>query len=139
MAYSFDLRKRIVDAVERGDQTKREIARLFGINESFIYKLLRQKRERGDIAPLPHGGGASAKLTEADLLTLIDLVAETPDATLEELRQQMKKKAGLEVSLSTICRALQAVELTLKKRPNSPPKPTRSSARPSGRSKRTSR
>jgi putative transposase len=139
MAYSFDLRKRIVDAVERGDQTKREIARLFGVNESFIYKLIRQKRERGDIAPLPHGGGASAKLTETDLLTLIDLVAETPDATLEELRQQMKKKVGVEVSLSTICRALQAVELTLKKRPSSPPRPTRSSARPSARSKRTSR
>ena len=120
-------------------QTKREIAGLFGVNESFIYKLLRQKRERGDIAPLPHGGGASAKLTETDLLTLIDLVAETPDATLEELRQQMKKKVGVEVSLSTICRALQAVELTLKKRPGSPPKPTRSSARPSARSKRTSR
>jgi putative transposase len=139
MAYSFDLRKRIVDAVERGDQTKREIAGLFDVNESFIYKLLRQKRERGDIAPLPHGGGASAKLTETDLLTLIDLVAETPDATLEELRQQMKKKVGVEVSLSTICRALQAVELTLKKRPSSPPRPTRSSARPSARSKRTSR
>jgi transposase len=142
MAYSFDLRKRIVDAVERGDQTKREIAGLFGVNESFIYKLLRQKRERGDIAPLPHGGGASAKLTETDLLTLIDLVAETPDATLGELRQQMKKKVGvevIEVSLSTICRALQAVELTLKKRPGSPPKPTRLSARPSARSKRSSR
>jgi transposase len=66
-------------------------------------------------------------LTETDLLTLIDLVAETPNATLEELRQQMKKKVGVEVSLSTICRALQAVELTLKKRPGSPPKPTRSS------------
>ena len=139
MAYSFDLRKRIVDAVERGDGTKREIARLFGVNESFIYKLLRQKRERGDIAPLPHGGGAIAKLTETDLLTLIDLVAETPDATLEELRQQMKKKAGVEVSQSTICRALQAIELTIKKRPSSPPKPTRSSARPSERPKTLSR
>jgi transposase len=139
MAYSFDLRKRIVDAVERGDGTKREIARLFGVNESFIYKLLRQKRERGDIAPLPHGGGASAKLTETDLLILIDLVAETPDSTLEELRQQMKKKASVEVSQSTICRALQAIELTIKKRPSSPPKPTRSSARPSGRPKKLSR
>lgn len=139
MAYSFDLRKRIVDAVERGDGTKREIARLFGVNESFIYKLLRQKRERGDITPLPHGGGASAKLTETDLMALIDLVAETPDATLEELRQQMKKKVGVEVSQSTICRALQAVELTVKKRPGSPPKPTRSSARSSERSKKLSR
>jgi transposase len=37
----------------------------------------------------------------------------------EELRQQMKKKVGVGVSQSTICRALQAIELTIKKRPSS--------------------
>src|SRR5712691_9755278 len=93
VSYSLDLRKRIVDAVERGVGTKRAIATLFGVHESFIYKLLRQKRERGDIAPLPHGGGASAQLTEPDLMVLTDLGAETPDATLEELCDQMKKRA----------------------------------------------
>jgi len=62
-AYSLDLRQRIVDAVELGLESKRKIAELFGVHESFIYKLLRQKRDRGDIAPLPHGGGASALLT----------------------------------------------------------------------------
>lgn len=116
MAYSLDLRKRIVDAVERGVETKRKIARLFGVNESFIYKLLRQKRERGDIAPLPHGGGANPKLIESDLIILTDLVAETPDATLEELSEQMKQRTGVEVSLSTICRNLQMLELTIKKK-----------------------
>ena len=102
-------------------------------------EIMRVIWERGDIAPLPHGGGASAKLTETDLLTLIDLVAEAPDATLEELCQQMKKRAGVEVSQSTICRALQAIDLTIKKRPSSPPKPTRSSAPSSARSKKDSR
>lgn len=125
MAYSLDLRQRIVDAVEQDVGTKREIARLFGVNESFIYKLLRQKREHGDIAPLPHGGGATLKLTEAGLLVLTDLVAETPDATLEELCKQLKKKTGIKVSQSTICRGLQALDLTVKKRPSSRPKPTR--------------
>ena len=33
-AYSLDLRKRIVDAVERGDASKREIARMFGVHET---------------------------------------------------------------------------------------------------------
>jgi transposase len=136
MAYSLDLRQRIVDAIERGVGTKRKIAKLFGVHESFIYKLLRQQRERGDIAPLPHGGGARAKLTASDLLTLTDLVAETPDATLEELCQQMKKRAGVEVSQSTICRGLQALELTIKKRPSAPPKPIRLSAPPSARDKK---
>ena len=50
-AYSLEPRKRIVDAVERGVATKREIARMFGVHETFVHKLLRQKRERGDTAP----------------------------------------------------------------------------------------
>lgn len=139
MAYSLDLRKRIVDAVERGSATKRNIAKFFEVHESFIYKLLRQKRKRGDLAPLPHGGGAHAKLTESDLPILYDLVAETPAATLVELSKQMKRQAGIEVSQSTICRALQTLELPLKKRPSSPPKPLRSNARPFARPKRACR
>ena len=45
MAYPLELRKRIVEAVERGLGTKRAIADIFGVHESFIYKLLRQKRQ----------------------------------------------------------------------------------------------
>ncbi len=115
VAYSLDLRARIVAAVERQIGSKRKIADLFGVHESFIYKLLRQKRDRGDIAPLPHGGGARAKLSEDQLMQLPDLVAATPDATLDELRAQLAKKARVAVSLSTLCRGLQALGLSRKK------------------------
>jgi transposase len=123
-AYSLDLRERIVEAVARQIGSKRKIAALFGVHESFIYKLLRQKRDRGDIAPLPHGGGAHAKLSEAQLRQLPDLVGAMPDATLDELREQLEKKARVWVSLSTICRGLQALGLSRKKSPSAPPKPT---------------
>src|SRR5215510_11341911 len=123
-AYSLDLGERIVDAVERQLGSKRTIAELFGVHESFIYKLLRQKRDRGDIAPLPHGGGARAKLSGDQLRQLPDLVAAMPDATLEELRAQMKKTGWVAVSLSTICRGLQALGLSRKKSPSLPPKST---------------
>ncbi len=135
-SYSLDLRKRIVEAIERGVGTKRAIATLFGVNESFIYKLLRQKHERGDIAPLPHGGGAHAKLTEPARVLLAELVGQTPDATLEELGEELKKKARVKVSPSTVCRGLQALGLTRKKRPNSLPKQTQLSGRPSGTNKK---
>jgi putative transposase len=125
MAYSLDLRQRLVDAVEGGLGTKREIAAFFNVHESFIYKLLRQKRERGDIAPLPHGGGAHAKLTEARLETLYGLVARAPDATNGELAQQLWQATGVSVCESTVCRGLQKLELTLKKKRNAPAKPTR--------------
>jgi transposase len=126
--YSLDLRERIVDAVERQLGSKRKIAELFGVHESFIYKLLRQKRDRGDIAPLPHGGGAHAKLSEDQLRQLPELVTALPDATLDELREQLKKKVRVAVSLSTICRGLQALGLSRKKSPSSPPKPIPKSA-----------
>ena len=123
-AYSLDLRARIVEAVERKIGSKRKIAALFSVHESFLYKLVRQKRERGDIAPLPHGGGASAKLSEEHLRQLPDLVAATPDATLDELRKQLEKSARVSVSLSTLCRGLQALGLSRKKSPSARPKPT---------------
>lgn len=135
-AYSLDLRERIMGAVERQVGSKRKIAELFGVHESFIYKLLRQKRDRGDIAPLPHGGGAHAKLSADQLRQLPEVVAATPDATLDELREQLKKKTRLEVSLSTICRGLQALGLSRKKSLSSLPKPTPKSE---PRSKRNSR
>jgi transposase len=136
-AYSLDLRQRIVDAVERGVESKRQIAEMFSVHESFIYKLMRQKRERGDLAPLPHGGGASAILTQDHRLQLTALVAAMPDATLDELRAQMKSTSRVEASLSTICRGLQALGLSRKKSPNSQRKPIHKSAPGSKRSKRS--
>ena len=135
-AYSLDLRERIVDAVERKIASNRKIAEWFGVHESFLYKLLRQKRERGDIAPLPHGGGARAKLSEEELRELPELVAATPDATLDELREQIKKKARVSVSLSTVCRGLQGLGLSRKKRLSRPAKPTPKSEPHSKRNKR---
>ena len=117
VAYSLELRARIVDAVERQIGSKGKTADLFGVHESFIYKLLRQKRERGDIAPLPHGGGARAKLSEDQLRQLPELVAATPDATLDELRAQVAKQARVAVSLSTLCGSLQALGRSRKKVP----------------------
>jgi transposase len=114
-AYSLDLRERIVDALERGLGTRSEVATLFGVHESFVYKLLRQKRQRGDLAPLPHGGGADAKLNEDQLLLLADLVAKDPDATLEQLRERIKKQIRVEVSVPTVWRALDALGLSRKK------------------------
>ncbi|MGH9915835.1 MAG: IS630 transposase-related protein [Pyrinomonadaceae bacterium] len=135
-AYSLDLRERILEAVERQSGSKRKIAKLFSVHESFVYKLLRQRRDRGDIAPLPPGGGAHAKLSEDQWRQLPALVAATPDATLDELRVQIKKKMRVEVSLSTVCRGLQALGLTRKKSPSGPPKPTPTPAPRSKRNKR---
>ena len=48
-AYSLDLRKKIVEAIDNEVGTYREVAELFGVHESFIYKLLRQNIEPGEV------------------------------------------------------------------------------------------
>lgn len=124
-AYSLDLRQRIVEAVEREVGSKREMARLFGVHESFLYKLLRQQRERGAVAPLPHGGGAAAKLTTAHWQQVARWIAAPPDATLAELQDQVQRQLRVRVGLSTIERGGKRLGLTRKKRVSGPRKPTR--------------
>jgi transposase len=122
-AYSLDLRERIVEAVERQGGSKREIARLFGVHDSFLYKLLRQKRERGDLAPLPHGGGAQAKLTAENWQQVASWIEATPDATLAELQEQVQRKLRVRVGVSTVWRGVERLGVTRKKRVSGPRKP----------------
>lgn len=114
--YSLDLRQRLVDAVDDGIDTYREIAEQFGVHESYIYKLLRQRRNLGHIAPLPHGGGAPLKLHDKALNTLTGLVEQEPDLTLDELRLQLRKKIKINVSVSTIWYGLEKRDWSVKKR-----------------------
>jgi transposase len=123
--YPIELRQKIVDAVDQQLSTYKEIAEMFGIAESYIYKLLRQRCETGSLAPLPRGGGGTARLSEEHLLILAELVARQPDATLEELRQQLRRQTKVEASISTIWRGLERIEFTTKKRPGSRKRPTR--------------
>jgi transposase len=54
-------------------------------------------------------------LNEEHLLTLAELVARQPDATLEELRQRLRRKTKVEASISTVWRGLERIEFTQKK------------------------
>lgn len=115
-AYPLELRQRIVNAVDDGLGTYCEIADLFQVHESYIYRLLRCRKTRGHLAPLPHGGGAQPKLKVAELKVLTALVQEQPDAILEEFRGQLKKRAKVTASRPTICRHLQKLRLPSKKK-----------------------
>src|SRR2546427_11243788 len=115
--YPLELRQRIVEAVDQQEDTIEEIAGIFQVHSSYVYKLLRQRRNTSDLAPLPHGGGASAKLESEERGGLAALVAEQPDATLAELRTGIRKRKRVSVSVRTVWRWLEALTLTRKKSP----------------------
>src|SRR3954447_4404977 len=111
-AISEDLRKRILETIQRGDGSLRQIARRFLVSVSFITRLLQLHRSTGSLEPRPHGGGNPAILSPEDLQQLRELVQQQPDATLEELRQRL----GVSCSLMTISRALRKLGLPRKKK-----------------------
>src|SRR4051795_13752447 len=110
--YSQDLRQRILETVERGEGSLRQIARRFLVSLSFVARLLQLHRSTGSPQPRPHGGGNPAKLGPQDLERLRELVRQQPDATLEELRQRL----GVPCSTMTISRALRQLGLPRKKK-----------------------
>lgn len=132
--YPLELRQRIVRAVEQRHGTMAEVAEVFNVTERYVYKLLNLHIVSGDLAPRPHGGGAPTKLGEEELHTLADLIAAAPDATLEQLREGLRRRCRVTVCTNTVWRAVERLDLTLKKRRAAPAKRTQSSAPPSPRS-----
>ena len=59
MAYSTDLREKIVRAYDDGHRSQRAVAELFGVSRSFVEKLLRRRRPTGEVAACRTAAGAS--------------------------------------------------------------------------------
>jgi putative transposase len=124
-AYSLDLRERVVAAWDQGTRPQSEIAEDFGVSLSFVSKLLRRRRQTGDAAAKPHAGGFASAVDTRAQAALRALVAQRPDATLAELGDGLAERCGVRRSVPVICRALQRLGLTRKKRRCTPRSGTR--------------
>ena len=77
-AYSLDLRERVVSAYEKGANTIAEIATRFSVGQTFLKKMLRQKRDTGSLERLPQRAGAKKALSEPHRNWLAMQVRDTP-------------------------------------------------------------
>jgi transposase len=114
-AYSADLRERVLLACERGRLSRAEIATLFRVGETTLYRWLQEWRVDGRREAEPHAGGSASRLDGAALDKLRDLVAEGNDLTLAEYAAKLAGRAEVQVSGSTVCRALRKLGLPRKK------------------------
>lgn len=115
-AYSIDLRKKILSAWENKEGTQRELAKRFKVSLSFIRDFLRRYRETGEIAARQQGGDRRSKLKgeKEELLKII--VTEQNDIYLREIQEEIKEKEGIEVSVSSLSRTLNRLNLKRKKK-----------------------
>jgi transposase len=103
-AYSEDLRKKILEAVDRG-MPKSEAARTFGVSRSSVKRYAAARREGRPLTPRKHPGSKpkldqrARKILEAD-------VEDRPTITLKERCRFLKEMVGVSVSESTLSRLL---------------------------------
>jgi transposase len=108
-AYSMDLRERVIKDADAGLPSK-ELAKRYHVSRAWVDALKQRWRETKSIAPLKQTKFRRRILEGQDdrLATLIDA---QPDATLAELRDALRTSAGL----ATIWRAINQLDLTVKK------------------------
>jgi transposase len=113
-AYSQDLRERIVRAVESGI-SRAEVARRFAVSERTVRRYLRRQVTTGSLAPTAYRRGPAPAIRLEQEAALRAQLRAHPDATLEEHCTMWQQEQGRAVSASTMCRAQQRVDWTVKK------------------------
>jgi transposase len=113
-AYSEDLRRKVVEAVEQRGTSKSEVARLLGISLSSVKRYTRLASQGEPLTPRKGGGrppiadDATRKLLEEDIRT-------RPSATIRERRRFLDKVAGKNLSEVTLRRLMKRMGFSRKK------------------------
>ena len=111
--YSQDLRNRVIDAVERGEMSRRAAARRYAISESVAIKWLERVERHGSREPVGHGGHRTSKLmAHRDFLEAVR--AEKSDVTLQALCDRLLCERGVKSDTSMMSRFFRRLGVTFK-------------------------
>jgi len=119
MIYTMEFRRAAFKAHEEYGSS-REVAELFGCSESWVRRLVQVERLTGSLEPRRQKMPDRRKLLPEDEAQLLELITRTPDMTLGELAAALEKK----VSVATVWRAAERLQLPLKKSRSTPPSRT---------------
>ena len=122
--YSLDLRERVIAAIEGGLSTRQAAAR-FSIGIATSGAWARLKRANGVVAPARQGKPKGSVL-DAHADFIFDLIAASPDITLDEVVDQLEDVRAVTVVRTAVWKFLDRHDMTHKKRP---PMPANKSAR----------
>jgi transposase len=118
MAYSQDLRDRVIDAVVRDGMSRRAAAARFEVSESSAIKWVQRWERKSSRTPAKLGGYLRPKL-EPHRAFLEALRTEKSDITLQALCDRLLAERGVKVDTSMMSRFFRRIGVTLKKRRSS--------------------
>jgi transposase len=113
MDLSIDLRRRLVAAYRAGRSgTYGVTARMFGVGQATVSRLLRRHRETGDVQYKPKGGNNPRRV---DLEWLQEHCRLSPDARIIDRIDALKAHTGEHVSYGAMWSAVHAIGWSFKK------------------------
>lgn len=115
VAYSTDLRTRVINAWNAKEGTQAQLAQRFKVSPSFVKRVLRRYRISGQVEAKPRGATLAPKIDGETLNQVQRWVEQKPDIHLDELCEQLEAHQAIKVSQSTMCRALQRLKMPRKK------------------------
>lgn len=108
------VRRAIVQAHKRG-LSYAETAKLLGVGEATVSRVLRLKREARRLDPKPVRGGNYSPIAGRIAELLVAIVTSMPDATVAELTEALVKRSRVETSRPSVQRALKRLGFSRKK------------------------
>jgi transposase len=111
-AYSEDLRKKIVAALERG-MSKAEAVRTFSVSLSSVKRYARTVREGDSLTP-KKSPGRTRKVDQKAQVLLKEDVKERPAATISQRRRFLEHMTGKDLSDSTVRRLMKRLGFSQK-------------------------
>jgi transposase len=112
-AYSKDLHRKIVEAIEQG-MSKAQAARTFGVGISTV-KRYATKAQNGEPLEPGKAPGKPPKIDEPINKLLVEDLQERPFVTLRERCEYVEALSGVSVSRSTMWSAIARIGSTRKK------------------------
>ena len=116
MAYSQDIRWKVVQAYENKEGSMEKLAKRFSVSKRFVNDIVQLYRKTGSVDPKPHGGGKTAILSEnSGYEKLKLLVEENNELTDQEYSELLQQRFQIFASRQTVNRAFAKLGITKKK------------------------
>jgi len=115
--YSLDLRERILQDYDGGVPVD-DLTLHYRVSRSWLYSLLKQRRETGSIVPRSYRRGRKKKLAPYEQ-EVRKIIAADPDGTLADFCELLSEHVS--VGTTTMCNYLHYLKITRKKRLSAPP------------------
>ena len=121
-AYSDDLRRKLLEAHQRGEGSLSQLAQRFSVSQGWALKISSQLYRTGKMERTPgRRRGPASKITAEIQQELRNWIEKQSDLTLSELQLRLYERRKLEISLSRLWTVLRSLGLRLKKSRFTPP------------------